>query len=229
LKGARFVASAEVEEGRRLAEATVKALVSGDKVSARFLHKEFFEFSPICKLWLVANDKPRIRDDDDAIWRRILQIPFDEVIPEAERDPTVKDILTDLSQSGSAILNWLLEGVQEWRESGLGIPPAVREATAEFRRDMDPLVEWMQECVEIDPSGNATETNSDAWQSYQKWCDDNGIRHSIGRRTFSTRLRQRFEQGRDGRTRFWIGFALVSESQEGTRYEWGPSRDDEYE
>lgn len=46
LAGARFVLSLESEQGKRLAEGLVKGVTGGDKLSARFLHKEFFTFAP---------------------------------------------------------------------------------------------------------------------------------------------------------------------------------------
>ena len=46
LRGARLVTATETEEGRRLAEARVKALTGGDRISARFMRQDFFEFQP---------------------------------------------------------------------------------------------------------------------------------------------------------------------------------------
>ena len=71
LMGARFVAAAEVESGRHLSEVVVKQLTGGDRITARFLRQEFFEYKPQFKLWLAANHKPVIRGTDNAIWRRI--------------------------------------------------------------------------------------------------------------------------------------------------------------
>ena len=82
MSGKRMVVSVEVDPGQRMGEALVKQLTGGDDVRARFLFQESFEFAPTFKIWLAANDRPHVRDDDDAIWRRILQIPFDARISE---------------------------------------------------------------------------------------------------------------------------------------------------
>ena len=87
LAGARFVASVETDEGKRLAQGLVKMLTGGDTVTARFLYSNLFEFRPTFKLWLAANDAPQVNDDDEAMWRRILRVPFDRSIPEGKRDP----------------------------------------------------------------------------------------------------------------------------------------------
>src|SRR5262249_28322564 len=84
LAGARPVLSIEVDDGKTLAEGLLKLLTGGDTVAARFLYRETFEFQPRFKLWLAANDRPRVNADDAAMWRRIIQIPFAVVIPEEE-------------------------------------------------------------------------------------------------------------------------------------------------
>jgi putative DNA primase/helicase len=87
LKGARMVTAIEATPGRQLDEARIKAMTGGDPLTARFMRAEWFTFTPDFKLWLVANDDPRVRSTDAALWRRIRVIPFDVVIPDRERDP----------------------------------------------------------------------------------------------------------------------------------------------
>ena len=87
LRGARFVSAVETGEGNRLDEGLVKQMTGGDRITARFLRQEFFEFTPVFKLFLATNHKPVIRGTDEAIWRRIHLIPFRVMIPEGERDP----------------------------------------------------------------------------------------------------------------------------------------------
>ena len=122
LHGARFVASVEVDEGKRLAEGLVKVLTGGDSVASRFLYKESFEFRPQFKLWLAANHAPRVRDDDAAIWRRIIRIPFEHEIPEADQDPKVKATLRDPQIAGPAIRAWAVKGCLAWQKHGLAVP-----------------------------------------------------------------------------------------------------------
>jgi len=76
LKGARFVAAIEMEEGKRMAEALIKSMTGGDKLVTRFLYGEFFEYVPQFKVFLAVNHKPIIRDTTNSIWRRIKLIPF---------------------------------------------------------------------------------------------------------------------------------------------------------
>ena len=85
----------------------------------RFLYKKEFEFLPTFKLWLASNHRPQVSSDDDAIWERIRQIPFEQTIPKEERDPGIKAELSDPEHSGAAILAWAVEGCLLWQREDL--------------------------------------------------------------------------------------------------------------
>ena len=148
LAGSRFVTSIEVDEGKKLAEGLVKMITGGDTISARFLYKESFEFTPQLKLFLAANHAPQVDSEDEAMWRRIVRIPFDEVIPVEKRDPALKKMLKDIVYMGPTILNWAIEGCIIWQKEGLMVPDVLKEATSKYREDMDPISEFLEErCI----------------------------------------------------------------------------------
>jgi len=149
LAGARFVCSIEVDKGKRLAQGLVKTVTGGDTVTARFLYAEAFEFRPEFKLWLVANDAPRVQHDDSGLWRRILRIPFEHVVPAAQRDPSVKAQLIDPAVSGPALLAWLVEGCLAWQRDGLRVPKRVLEATEQYRESQDAIGAFVRECCSL--------------------------------------------------------------------------------
>lgn len=92
LDGARLVTTTEPNEGERFDEGLIKQLTGGDRVSARKLYENEFEFTPQFKLWMATNHKPYVRGRDDGIWRRFVIIPFEKQIPleEIDRDLTNK-------------------------------------------------------------------------------------------------------------------------------------------
>src|SRR5262249_46982287 len=69
--GARLVTSNETTKGRRWDEAKLKNLTGGDKITARFMRQDLFEFDPTHKLILAGNNKPGFTSVDEAIRRRI--------------------------------------------------------------------------------------------------------------------------------------------------------------
>lgn len=213
LAGRRLVVSIEVDDGRRLAEGLIKMLTGGDVVTARFLRQESFEFIPVFKLWLSANYRPKVRSDDDAVWRRIVQIPFNVQIPEEERDPEMKMILRDPAKSGAAILAWAVKGCLAWQKYGMEVPEAVKETTEEYREEMDPLADFLEECCIVNPLAKAK--NTDLWRSYETWARDNGEKYTLGRKRFAQEIARRgFIQGR-GRDRFWEGIGIINTRHDG--------------
>ena len=208
LAGARFVSSAEVDKGRRMAEGLVKLLTGGDTVTARALYRGETEFVPAFKLWLVANDRPRVPDDDEPLWRRILEVPFVVPIPAEERDASVKATLRDPEIAGPAILAWAVEGYQFWQQSGLDPPEAVRFATASYREEMDPLREFVAERCRFD--GEATVKADALWKAYQEFSKDAGERFPLERRSFTERLKKLgLEHNTGGRITRWAGIGLL--------------------
>jgi len=87
LAGSRLAIASETTEGAAFDAARLKALTGGEKVTARFLHREFFDFDPQFVLWMAANQLPKVRDASEGFWRRALIVPFSRVLAPAERDP----------------------------------------------------------------------------------------------------------------------------------------------
>ena len=208
LKGARFVAASETEEGRRLAESLVKDLTGQDTITARFMRGEFFDFKPTHKLWLSTNHKPEIRGTDNAIWRRIRLIPWSVTIPPAEQD---KKLPVTLRRELPGILAWIVRGCLEWRRKGLQAPDEVRRATVEYRAEMDVLAGFVSECCE--EGADFWDYSKDLYDKYKLWCEDNGERTESKRR-FGERLRERGygkDKGGARGAHIWRGLRLREE------------------
>ena len=169
LKGARLIACSEGEENRKLAESLVKLFTGEDKVTARFLYGEFFEFIPEGKLWFVTNHKPGIRGTDQAIWRRLLLIPFTVTIPEKERDPK---LIEKLRRELPGILAWAIRGCVSWQAKGLRPAPEVLSATASYRREEDRVVAFVSERCRTGPTFEAT--GGELYLAYRQWCEWSG-------------------------------------------------------
>jgi putative DNA primase/helicase len=145
LQGARLATVTETEEGRQWAEAKIKALTGGDRISARFMRQDFFEFVPQFKLLIAGNHKPGLRTVDEAIRRRFHLLPFTITIPVEERDLGLTE---KLRAEWPGILQWAVDGCLEWQRSGLAAPEAVRTATDRYLAAEDSLAAWIDdECV----------------------------------------------------------------------------------
>jgi len=142
----RLVLVAETADGHSLDENRVKMLTGRDKVTARFLHHEWFEFLPEYKLFLFTNFKPKIDGSDGAIWDRVRLIPFN--VSFADREDA--DLGAKLALEAEGILAWLVEGCLEWQKNGLGTCDAVDAATREYRAENDLLGRFVAERCEFD-------------------------------------------------------------------------------
>lgn len=204
LAGARLVAATEVEGGRKLAESLVKQLCGGDKISARFLHREFFEFEPAFKLVLASNHKPTIAGTDNAIWRRVRLVPFNVTIPEAEQD---HDLPAKLKGEAAGILRWMLQGCIDWQRDGLGAPEEVREATHTYRLEQDILGAFLDEACELVPDIGTAAGN--LYSAYELWCESNGERAQAQRRFGAALTERGFSRQRQSNGRIsYLGLAL---------------------
>jgi putative DNA primase/helicase len=179
LAGKRFVASVEVAEGKSLAEEIVKQITGGDKITVRHLYKEEFEFDPNFKLWLVANHSPRVDASDDAMWRRILRVPFEHTVPREKRDPTLRERLRDFEgPAAAAVLAWAVRGCLDWQAHGLGVPSVVVRSTEEYREGQDVMGGFAEACLVVDTSVGSTLRikASDLLQMYNDWAVSRGER-----------------------------------------------------
>jgi len=214
MAGKRLVVSVETDEGARLAEGLIKQLTGGDRVRARRLYANSIEFLPQFKLFLAANDRPKARDDDDALWERILEVPFPHSIPREERDPDVKTVLCDPSESGAAILAWAVTGCLEWQRDGLQVPQAVELSTASYRESMNPLGEFLAECCILTPE--AWTPSAAIMEAYRQWAQGANVRYPLTAKAVGDKLRAlgcEQEQRGSGRTRGWRGIGLLTERE----------------
>ena len=165
LDGARMVTAIEANFNRHLDEAKIKAMTGGEPITARFMRQNFFSFTPEFKLWLVANDRPRVRGTDAAFWRRMRVIPLNIKIPSSERD---KDLPNKLRAEWPGILAWAVRGCRKWQREGLAQPAGVRSATKGWQKEMDHLKRFVTEELIIAPGLKISA--SQLFDRYTKWC-----------------------------------------------------------
>ena len=187
LKGARFVYASEAEQGKRLAESLIKDMSGGDKITARFLHQEWFEFYPEFKIWLGTNHKPIIRGTDLAIWDRIRLIPFAVRIPGHEQIPKT-EMLEQFQDEIDGIFSWLVKGCLAWQQEGLGMPEEVKAAITDYRKEMDVLTDFLDErCIFRE---NCTVSAKELYSEYVKWAKENE-ENAITKKMFGVNLNER--------------------------------------
>ena len=204
LIGRRFVSVSEVEGGQSFSEALLKDMTGGDTMTARPMYRNEINFRPLFKLWFYGNVRPRIDGTDDGIWRRMMLIPFKVTIPKEEQD---KQLLPKLLSELPGILNWALEGCQQWQADGLNPPASVMSATDEYRQDMDTIGAFLEEkCERYEKH---TVRAADIYESYTEWSKASGEK-PVTQNAFGHSLTQRgLERFRTGSGFKWRGVGLL--------------------
>ncbi|MCB2177571.1 MAG: hypothetical protein KQH57_17315 [Actinomycetales bacterium] len=169
LRGIRWVVVSESDQGRRLAEATVKRLTGGDRIRARRMRQDFVEFAPSHTPALVTNHLPRVSGDDPALWARLRVVPFDVVIPKAEQDTHLGE---KLELEADAILSWAIAGWADYHANGLAEPSAVVKATERYQADSDAIGRFLAECCLINP--NMRVTVAELFDRWTRWAAEDG-------------------------------------------------------
>jgi len=169
LRGARFVAASETEQGRRWNESKLKAITGGDKISARFMRQDFFEYIPQFKLVIAGNHKPAIRNVDEAMKRRLHLVPFTITIPPDRRDGRLTE---KLLAERDGIMAWAVRGCLEWQRASLRPPQCVIDATDEYFEGEDALGHWIEERCYLHIDARAMV--ADLFTDWREWAEANG-------------------------------------------------------
>jgi putative DNA primase/helicase len=216
LHGHRLAIAQETEKGRRWDEVKIKSLTGGDKMTARFMRMDHFDFIPTFKLFITGNHKPRLENVDEAMRRRLMLVPFIVQIPEAERDT---ELANKLVPEHPAILRWMLDGCVGWQRMGLAPPASVTDATAAYFDDQDIIQHWLDECT-TDAGPFAFSLSKELYASWKHWADEQRFEPG-SLKTFSEGLQDRgFMKKRDSKGR--QGFArLVLATQDDNPWERG--------
>ena len=206
----RLVVDSETAEGAQFNETLVKQLTGGDKISARRMKEDFWEFKPTHKILMCTNHKPEIRETKNAIWRRVKLVPFNVTIPTDEQDPRLPE---KLRAEYPGILAWCVEGCLDWIELGLEIPSAVEDATKEYRLESDVIGEFLAAECSV---GDAYRVRAmPLYLRYQKWAGA----EAINQRKFGKAMTERgFKKHTNNGTEY-LGLGLRPEGTEGQN--WG--------
>jgi putative DNA primase/helicase len=204
LCGVRAVQINELQQGDRLDEQVAKMLAGREMLSARYLHKEFFDFWPTAKAWLRTNHRPVVRGEDDGIWRRLYLIPFKRKFAETERDPWLE---SKLLEERDGILAWAVQGCLDWQRHGLKPSETIRKEWVAYRKESDLLGEFLDDKTIADPDGRVEQARLfDCWRF---WCEQNGVRYGA-KKTFTRKMHDRgFAEGRSNGTRYYSGLRLA--------------------
>ena len=176
----------ELSEGGELADATLKAVVSGEIITAEHKHKPPFEFRPCCTCWFGTNHMPQTRDFSDAIYRRAIVLTFNRKFEGASCDPYLSD---KLAAELPGIFNMALDAIAGFiARKAFTDPPSSIEAKQHWRMESDQVAQFLEECCELYKDHESA--SHDIYARYQQWAKEAGSSRPLNRKNFTGRLKR---------------------------------------
>jgi P4 family phage/plasmid primase-like protien len=168
LAGARLVTATETDAGAKWNEPRIKQLTGRDKIAARFMRQDEFEFMPTFKIIIAGNHRPGLKTVGEEMRRRIHLIEFPDSLALDERNNQLPE---QLRAEYPAILRWMIEGCLEWQRHGLGKPERVIDDTEQYLQAQDVLGAWISEHLE---RSNSSTRVSECHRSYTTYAREQG-------------------------------------------------------
>jgi putative DNA primase/helicase len=207
LFGKRLVVVIETESGRRLNESMVKELTGGDRVRARRMREDFWEFAPSHTLVMATNHKPAIRGTDNGIWRRLKLVPFTVALTDDQADKAMPE---KLRAELPGILAWCVRGCLEWQRDGVEPPQEVVDATSAYRAEQDLLGAFLAECTFTSPTMQAKA--GELYARYRHW-GEAGSEHVMTSTMFGLAMQERGFEKKTSNGVWYLGVGLKPESE----------------
>ena len=172
LFGCRAVLFPELNEGSLLSDKIIKKIASPDNISAERKFQDTFSFTPTHTPFAFCNEKPTITSKTKGTWRRIALIPFNASFNATKENNTFVSNL--LYECGEAIIQWLIDGaIWVWNNQyEIPVPEICLQMLDEYEDDQN----WVKRFVEDEDIkiGEGDVTNTDLYNKYKAWCEENG-------------------------------------------------------
>ena len=214
LRGRRLAWVSETNENRRINAGRVKLFSGGDFITGRAPYAaRQVTFRPTHKIFMLTNHRPKADASDEALWRRVLLIPFETVFvtdPDPEKPNERKadlDLADRLKAERPGILAWLVKGCLAWRREGLNPPRTVLAATERYRDTEDTIKTFLLECCAEGPT--RTVRAGTLFKAFIAWAEENGEKPGTIKK-FGQYVSKRFDAAKDTAGKFYIGVGLSS-------------------
>ena len=174
-KGARLCSMQEPDTETKINVGLMKELTGGDKIQARALYGEPFEFKPKFKMVLCCNDKPSLPERDEGTWRRVRNTEFSskftyDIKGEDGLDFKINEELAENFETwAEPFMSLLLEYHKRYKVEGLKVPCEILEYTKSYRSQSDAFVNFINDTLEYDPTSQTGLKISEIYKLYKMW------------------------------------------------------------
>ena len=214
----------EIGDIERVAEGLLKSYTTNGVLTVDRKYKDPIDFRPTARLTFATNNLPHFRDKSDAIWRRLVVVPFNIQILEKEQNQNYIDSNFWISSGElSGVFNWAYEGLVRLMKRGRFIEPETSMSYKRgFRDKCNSARLFLNEYCE--PSAGTKVSTSELYRGYSEYCRESGF-HSMSASHFNTEVERMFQKvertknpvrlGGEKRQRVWIGIKYTEYSRLG--------------
>ena len=169
LAGKRLATISELPQKLHVNTQLVKAMSGGDTMTARFLHKEYFDFQPTAQLLVATNFYPYADVEDKAYFRRLAILRFPKSFANENPDKELKSKLTS-ELPGIAV--WAVDGYRAYFEEGLDLTSSTRGELDRYRRFTDPLTGFFENCLQVTHRDEHFVATNDLVDAAAEYCQE---------------------------------------------------------
>jgi P4 family phage/plasmid primase-like protien len=174
LPGARAYIATEPGARDVLSAKKIKGLTGGDRRMSRGNYQDPFFWTPTGIPIISCNRTPKIKDEDDGTRRRLVFVPFDvnlRALP-ADKQRSQGEVEAELRDEGPGILNWLIEGFQDFMARGVDMPEPMTRLKTQLLESADPVGVFLDEMTIRENAGRLSV--SDFYKVHEAWCEQEG-------------------------------------------------------
>ncbi len=182
----------EVEQNGTISDGALKAITSGEQITADHKHKPPFDFNPYCTCWFGTNHLPRTKDFSDALYRRAIMLSFNNKwsdqnnigANEKKADPNLKD---KLHKELPGIMRMALEAYAHvLLQKSFSEPQSSIHMKQAWRTNEDQVALFVEEqCIR--ENCNKTPTG-EVFEAYQSWAFSQGVKNTLPHNQLTSRL-----------------------------------------
>jgi phage/plasmid-associated DNA primase len=155
----RFVLATEPEDSQKINTSTLKEITGGNSINARMAHSNNTKTDLKLTFVLECNNKPKLDNVNEAVSRRLLEIPFqsrfvdrqtyDELSEEEKKTTFLGNVyyksLEFQMEFRQALFSILLKYFKIYRKQGLVEPAIVRKKNLDYMALSDDIFEWVND------------------------------------------------------------------------------------
>jgi len=154
----------ETDPGIRVPVATLRHLVTGESFTFERKGKDTFTADPTARFVISMNQRPQFADPTNALWRRIILMPWTNTVPSDKQIPDLGKKIAAAELPG--IFNWAVKGlIRLWTNGRFTESRAVTEAGDSLRAESDPIRTWLLTQYSYEPARDVAVPRSDLWDA----------------------------------------------------------------